>query len=436
MTTAEIALWSASLGIFAACLVAGLINSLLTRTATGLQSGVFVVAAGLFVGTASGLLATFVPQLPPPFLRVLTLCTGPVAACIATLGLMQFLRAHQHDNFVQRGLVVVGVVSAVSVLSVLWPNYVQALEAVAVAITACALVTFWLVLRSALLGDRFAWPMAAGCAAMVFAVMGVYGMALQVIDKNLALQVLATASASAYLVVSLAAVWWRNDEYLRMRRALSMHREKDLLTQLWTGAALVKRVDQTIARARRNRQETAIFCVEIFNAPQLRQELGNNAIEQVIYSLAARVRQSVGASTEVGRYADTSFVVIVESVKRPSILRTIGLRLATAVRKPYVLNPYSTSPREFRADIGVGIARLPASRDPRGSRFSRSVRSTRSSKPSPADTSYHFDSLGMAQEAMHDAAELAKRARAFSARAAILDAYSRRPVALEDADLR
>lgn len=99
---------------------------------------------------------------------------------------------------------------------------------------------------------------------------------------------------------------------------------------------MVKRVDQTIARARRNRKETAIICVEIFNANQLRQELGINALEQVIFTIAARLRRSVGSSTEVGRYDDNSFVVIVESVKQPSLLRSLGLRVAAAVRRPVI----------------------------------------------------------------------------------------------------
>jgi GGDEF domain-containing protein len=432
MTIAEIALWSASLGVFVVCLVAGLLNALVTRTMTGLQSGIFIFLAGLFVAACSGLLATFVPALPLKAVQVFTLATGPIAACAGTLGLMQFLRAHQHDQFVQRGLTVIGLVSGAALLGLLWPNYTRALEWTALVVLLCAVASFWLVLRSALLGDRFAWPMAAATAAMVFGVAGLYAVALHAIDNNVALQALAAISVVGYLVGCLVAVWRRNSEFLRMRRAMSMHREKDLLTQLWTGAALIKRVEQTIARARRNRQETAIFCVEIFNAPQLRQELGNNALEQVIYSIAARVRQSVGASTEVGRYDDNSFVVIVESVKRPSVLRTIGLRLSVAVRKPYMLNPYSTSPREFKADMGVGIARIPATRDPRGGWSSRS---SRTHKPSSADTSFLSDSAGLSQESMHDASKLAKKSRGFNSRVAIMDAYSRKAMAVEEVEL-
>jgi GGDEF domain-containing protein len=432
MTIAEIALWSASLGVFAVCFVVGLANALVTRMVTGAQSAVFIFVAGLFVATCSGLLVTFAPALPQKLVQILTLATGPVAACAGTFGLMLFLRAHQHDQFVQRGLTAIGVASGLALLSVLWPNYTQALEWTALVVTLCALASFWLVLRSALLGDRFAWPMAAATAAMVFGVVGLYAMALRAIDNNVPLQALSAICVVGYLVGCLIAVWRRNNEHLRMRRAMSMHREKDLLTQLWTGAALIKRVEQTIARARRNRQETAIFCVEIFNAPQLRQELGNNALEQVIYSIAARVRQSVGASTEVGRYDDTSFVVIVESVKRPRMLRTIGLRLAVAVRKPYMLNPYSTSPREFRADIGVGIARLPATRDPGGGWSSRS---SRTHKPNSADTSFLSDSAGLSQESIHDASRLAKKSRAFHSRVAIMDAYSRKAMAVEEVEL-
>jgi GGDEF domain-containing protein len=437
MTITEIALWSACIGVFALCMVVSLLNALTTRTLAGLQFAAFVALAGFFVATGSGLVSTLL-VIPSGLYRTLLLILGPMSGCAGALGLMFFLRSHHNDTLVQRGLMAVATVCAALVLSVLWPVYVQALEFVAIGTTLCAFASFWLALRSALQGDRFAWPMAAACVAMVIAVMGIYGLALRAIDQNLFLQALSAIAATGYLTGCVIALWLRNTEYLRMRRALLMHREKDLLTQLWTGAALIRLVEQTITRARRNRQETAILCIELFNSQELRLEMGSNAIEQVVYSIAARIRQSVGSSKEVGRYDDNSFVVVIENIKRPAILRTIGLRLAAATRKPYMLNPYSTSPREFRADIGIGIARLPASRDPRAARFGfgLSTKSGRVSKPSPADTSFNFDSMGVAQEAMHDASELAKKSLGFSSRTAIIDAYSRKPLPVEQADLR
>lgn len=146
----------------------------------------------------------------------------------------------------------------------------------------------------------------------------------------------------------------------------------------------------------------------------------------MIFTIAARLWRSVGSSTEVGRYDDNSFVVIVESVKQPSLLRSLGLRVAAAVRRPVILNPYSTSPRDFRGDMGIGVARLPATRESRAP----------SRQTAAADTSFHADSLGLAQEAMHEASQLAKSACTMASRCAIMDAYSRKPIALEEADLR
>jgi diguanylate cyclase (GGDEF)-like protein len=427
MTAAEIAIWSGCMGVYVACFAVAVINSVLTRSVAGAHAAAFILAAGAFIWVGSGLVQVFMPGLSAPAVRILALLMGPMAGAVACAGLIAFLRAHQRDVIVQYGLMLACGVSAMCLLSFLWPNYDQALEIVAWTIIGCAVTVFWLTLRAALLGDRFAWPMAAACIAMLVMVMVLYATILGVITSNLSLQAIGSVAATSYLLGVAMAVWRRNTEYLRMRRALAMHREKDLLTQLWTGAALIKRVEQTVARARRNRKETAIFCVEIFNIAQLRQELGNNATEQVIYSIAARVRHSVGSSTEVGRYDDSSFVVIVESVKQPSVLRTMGLRLATAVCRQYVLNPQSTSPRDFRADMGVGVARLPASRDAKAGRQSRMQ---------VLDTRFSYDTMGVAQEAMHEASALAKAARKFASRAAIVDAYSRKTVALEAADLR
>jgi diguanylate cyclase (GGDEF)-like protein len=429
MTSAEIALWCGCLGVFAACFVASTINSLVTRSAAGIQAAGYVAVAALFVWTVCGLQAQLMPNTPPTVLRAMMLLTGPLAALVSNMGLMVFLRAYRRDGVVRYGMMFVSALAIAAMFGAVWPDYRQALEWVALTIIACAVIAFWLMVRAALLGDRFAWPMAAASIAMLVGVMVLYAVALGIAENNVGVQAVGAAAAGAYILGSVIALSQRNTEYLRMRRALSMHREKDLLTQLWTGAALVRRIERTVARATRNRKETAIICVEIFNAVELRQELGNNAVEQVIYGIAARIRQSVGASTEVGRYDDASFVAIIETVKEPSVLRAMGLRLSAAVSKPYMLNPMSTSPREFRADIGVGVARLPAGRNTQSRRLGLG-------KLSSADTSFQADSMGLAQEAMHEAADLAKSARKFASRAAIADPKSREAIALESVQLR
>ncbi|MGA8515354.1 MAG: 7TM diverse intracellular signaling domain-containing protein [Burkholderiaceae bacterium] len=423
MTLAEVALWSACLGVFALCFVVSLAQALVMRSALGLQLAAFVSALGLFVATGSGWLAAMHTGLSAQTLQKLTLFSGPVSACIATLGLRQFLRAYQRDAWVQITLLVSAVAAAIAAGAVFWPHDGQALQAVAVVDLGCSVLALVLTLRAYWQGDHFARPMAWACVALIFAVVGIHAMALRATDGNLAFQAVSAIAIVGYLIGSGLAIWRQNTAYLRMRRALSLHQKKDLLTQLWTGEALVQRLDKTITRAQRNRTETAIVCIQVFNAAQLRQDLGDNAVEQLIYNFASRVRHNAGSSNELGRYDDNSFVVLVENVRQPSALRTLGLRLAGGTRRPYMINPRSSAPRQFSADIGVGIARLAAGGD---------VRMTR---PLGAEVPYSPEGVSAAQAAMVDAHALAKAAQKMPSRVAILDAYSRKAVAIEDADL-
>jgi GGDEF domain-containing protein len=420
MTLAEIALWSACLGIFVLCFVVAAAQALVSRSVIGMQLAVFVVALGMYVASSVGLLTAFPLGLSAPVLQNIVLLSGVITSGIATLGLRQFLRANQHDPVVQISLLVAAGVCGLSALAVFWPHYPQALNWVMAVELVCSVLALVLALRAHWQGDRFARPMAWACVALVLAVLGINAMAVHAIDGNLVLQAVAATGIVSSLVGSGMAIWRRNTEYQRMRRALSLHQEKDLLTQLWTGNALVQRVEKTIARARRTRSETAIVCVQIFNAAQLRQDLGDNAVEQLLYNFAVRVRHNAGSSTELGRYDANSFVVIVENVKQPSALRTMGLRLAAGSRRPFVINPRSTAPSDFKADVGIGITRLAAGRD------TRSL---------GADVQSGQDGLGTAQAAMFDASELAKAGQKMPSRVAILDAYSRKALEIEQADL-
>jgi GGDEF domain-containing protein len=422
MNTYEIALWSACLGVYFSYACLSFFYALYNRTMSGFQTVLFVLSCGAFVMFGSGLGAVLWKGMSQTTEIRWVTGWGAFSAAYAAMGLRNFLRAEQRDAVVDRGLLCVSLLGALLLLSQLWPDQRQALEWVAIGATAAALIAFWLALRAWLLGDRFAMPMSLACAAMVFAVMGLYGLALGAVKDSLWLQLAAAICAALYVVLVCHTMKRRFSGHRRMSRALAASREKDLLTQLWTGAAFIGKVDEAISRARRNRKELAVICVEIYNAGTLRQELGHNGLEQVIYGMATRIRQQSGGASSVGRYSDTSFVVVLDSVKHPSYLRTTGLRLASSVRRPYMLNAFSSDPREFKADVGVGIARVAAGRQARR----RQVNTTHAGE---------FDSFSLAQDVLHESAEVAMAARKFSSRAGIVDSYSRTAIALELAEL-
>jgi GGDEF domain-containing protein len=423
MTSTEIALWSACAGIYLSYFSLSVFYALYNRSFTGAQTAFFVLIAGTFVLFGSGLVEQFVPGLSKRWHAQMLLASGPLAAAISSFGLRRFLRAQHRDAVIDIGGLVICAWCALQLLALGWPNPRQALEIVGLNLVLASVGSFWLALRSWLLGDRHALAMAIACAAMVFAVMGLYAHTLEMLRADLLLQIITAVFAALFVVISCHTMKRRYTEFLRMRKALSMSRDKDLLTQLWTGAALVRKVDEAVARARRNRKEMAVICLEIANTSKLNQEFGNHGLEQVIYGMAARVRQAAGSTATVGRYSDTSFMVVFDSIKKAAVLRTIGLRLAVSARRPFVLNPYSSSPSDFRAEIGVGVARIAPGRETR-------KRQERSSTQMGG-----FDSLSLAQDVLHEASELALAARAFNSRTAIMDSYSRKTVALELAEL-
>ncbi len=422
MTHLEIALWSACLGIYFSYACLTLFYAAYNRSYKGLQVVGFVLICGLFLMFGSGLAAQLNPGMSQATELRLVMGLGALSSAYSAMGLRNFLRAEQRDAIVDRGMLAVMLICLSLLLVQFWPNLNQALELVALVSIAASVMAFWFALRAWLLGDRFAMPMTLACAAMIFAVIGLFGTALHAIEGNLLLQGFAAWCAALYVVLICHTMKRRYATHRRMSRALAASREKDLLTQLLTGAAFIRRVDDSIARARRNRKELAVICVEIYNTTLLRKEFGHNGLEQVIYGMATRIRQLSGGATVVGRYSDTSFMVVLDSVKQPSYLRTVGLRLAVGVRRPYMLNAFSSDPREFRPDIGVGVSRVASGREARGRQLNTSHAG-------------EFDSFSMAQDVLHEAAELALASTKFNSRAAIMDGYSRKSIALEAAEL-
>jgi diguanylate cyclase (GGDEF)-like protein len=422
MNSAQIAIWSACLGVYFSYTCLSAFYTAYDRSTTSSYTVLFVAAMGSSAFFLSGLAAHFLSPSAALWLPYAVLASGPAAGAVAVMGLRRFLKAEYRDTLVDRGMQFLAVLCVGQIALLVLP-FSQAIEWIALLTLLCSLIAFWLVLRAWLLGDPYALPMAIACACLAFAVAGLYALCLGLLESNLLWQALTALFAAAYIVICCHTIKRRHTDYLRMRRALHSTRDRDLLTHLWTGAALVRKVDNAVARARRNRKQMAVICIEITNTGILRQEFGHNGVEQVTYAMAARIRSLSGASAVVGRYSDTSFVVIQDSVKHSKVLRTLGLRLAAGVRRPFMLNPYSSSPREFRADVGVGVARIGAD-----AQISQRYKGENTHMG-------EFDSFTLAQDVLHEAAELAMTARQYASRAAVTDLYSNRTAALESSEV-
>jgi hypothetical protein len=120
--------------------------------------------------------------------------------------------------------------------------------------------------------------------------------------------------------------------------------------------------------------------------------------------LATRIQRQVGVVNPVGRYYDRCFITLVETIHSPGWLRTLGLRVASSLRRPMEITSPSGERLTIKADVGVGVVHL---------------------------TRDHTD----VEDLLHDAQRMAEAARGMRSRAAILDPATGDLVPVEKAEL-
>jgi hypothetical protein len=126
-------------------------------------------------------------------------------------------------------------------------------------------------------------------------------------------------------------------------------------------------------------------------------------VNDVFICIATRIQRQVGVVNPVGRYYDRCFISLVETIHSPAWLRTLGLRVASSLRRPMEVMT-ANGRLEIKVDIGVGVVHL-----------------SRGAAP--------------VEDILHDAQRMAEAARGMRSRAAMLDPSTGEVVAVEHANL-
>ena len=422
MSSIEIVIWSACLGVYFSYALLSVFYAAVYRRPQVLSiAGTIAMSFGV-IFLASGVGQVVFPQLSQQTNAAMLLVIFPLGASISTYGLRSFLRAEYRDRVIDYGTSGAALVAALSIFAVLWRESPEAMEIQAIVVILVSLVSLWLTARAWLSGDPFALPMLLACVVLVFAISGLYATALQMPIMTPGMQALAAFLCVVYVVIGFQVLRRRHANKVRMMRRLAMSSDKDLLTQLWTGAALVRKIDEAIVRAKRQRKELTVLAIDFSNALSAKQIHGAQGLEQVIYTMAMRINH-LCSNDLVGRYGNHGFVVVLESARNLRFLRSLGLRMAVNLRRPYAIDPDSDGDL-FSAELGIGIARLPSNW---GGKASPSGNNTEMGQ---------YDSLSVAQDILHDAFELALSAKQFRSRVAIVDDSTKAIIALEKITFR
>ena len=402
MPDADMMLWSAAAGALGLVLLLALADAFYSRNRAAWQTLAYLALCWVVVMLLSGLPAALWPGARA-WLATAQILAGPLCAAMGSFGASKWLSAHQRDRVMKAsllGMTLVCLAGGPLCLLLLAPDWrLPASGALAIANLS---VVLWLSVRATQLGDRLAWGLALGCLLTLPAQIGLYGMALNTTRPPLLLQAGVAMAALLSVVVTAAMLWLRNHQTRQMMQGEVSRR--DPITQLYDGVAMVQKIIRAQRRRLRTRRDGALMAVLLFEPERLLPQIGQAGLNDIYIQLARRMQRHTGTVNPAGRYYDRCFVVLLETMHSPRWIRTLGLRVASSLRRPMDVPSLDGRHLRITPDIAVGIVHL-----------------------STADKD--VDQL------LHEAQSVAEAARAMRSRAALLDLESHTAVPVEHAEL-
>jgi diguanylate cyclase (GGDEF)-like protein len=144
---------------------------------------------------------------------------------------------------------------------------------------------------------------------------------------------------------------------LRARRELEHRAMHDALTGLPNRELLMDRLSVALARLGRQGTAVGVLFIDLDGFKEVNDAHGHTVGDELLVSVAGRLRREVRDGDTVARYGGDEFVVLCEDLVRVEAAQPLARRLADAVAQPV-----STGERLLvvQASIGVVVEQNPA----------------------------------------------------------------------------
>ncbi|HJW01978.1 MAG TPA: GGDEF domain-containing protein [Azospira sp.] len=128
--------------------------------------------------------------------------------------------------------------------------------------------------------------------------------------------------------------------------------QHDLLTDLPNRALFSDRVQQVLARARRNKERFAVLVFDLDEFKPVNDTYGHAIGDQLLKEVARRLLLCVRESDTVGRVGGDEFVALLPSLHSEQDAVAVGEKIRHAIAEPFVLGEHSL---HISSSIGIAV---------------------------------------------------------------------------------
>jgi diguanylate cyclase (GGDEF)-like protein len=130
----------------------------------------------------------------------------------------------------------------------------------------------------------------------------------------------------------------------------------DVLTGLPNRVLILDRLDQGLRRVERTAGQLAVLFIDLDRFKPINDSVGHEAGDEVLRTVADRLRKVLRPADTIGRLAGDEFIVLCEDLPSEHHAVEIGGRVVTALSDPMLLRGGAADGREVSVGASVGIA--------------------------------------------------------------------------------
>lgn len=158
--------------------------------------------------------------------------------------------------------------------------------------------------------------------------------------------------ANEQLVISSVRLQYVTEELEKSRAAMSHLASHDSLTDLPNRTQLSDRLDQAIAVAKRHHEKLAVLFVDLDRFKVVNDTFGHAIGDQLLQSVAQRLRSVIRHSDTVSRLGGDEFVLLLSEVNQDEVTALKVEKIRQAVAAPYSI---AGNDLEIGASIGISV---------------------------------------------------------------------------------